>query len=113
MEFRLAGGFDERNRKAYETSGQMASEAVGNIRTVVALGMADDFIVDYQALLAQPLKETDRKAVVTGMSFGFSQAIIFFIWAMSFYYGAQLTAWGLTDFSDVMRAITAIIFSGT
>ena len=108
----MMAGFGEETRKAYEQSGQMASEVVGNIRTVVSLGLAEKFMDDYFGLLRTPLKAGNHKAVLSGLAYGFSQAVIFFIWAMSFYYGGQLTAWGLATFNDVMKAITAIIFAG-
>ena len=112
LEFRLASGFDRTNRMAYEMSSRMASEAVASIRTVVSLGLADTVLDEYGALLRGPIKSINRRAVIAGASYGFSQAIIFFNWSLAFYYGALLVNWGLAAFNQIMTAISAIILSG-
>ena len=48
----------------------------------------------------------------SGLAFGFSQAVITGIWAMSFYFGATLVVKGQTTFNAVMRSIAAILLSG-
>jgi len=50
--------------------------------------------------------------VLSGIAFGFSQAVIFWIWGMSFYYGAWLVTRGVTTFNDVLRSIAAVLLSG-
>ena len=54
MHFRLLMGFNQRTRAAYEESGRIASEAVGNVRTVNALGLHAYFMAAYAASLRGP-----------------------------------------------------------
>jgi len=111
-EFRLLMGTSEQVRTAYEKSGQLASEAVGNIRTVVALSLPHRFIADYNDNLQAPLKVARKQSVGGGIAYGFSQAVIFFIFSISFAYGGQLVEWGLNDFVQIMTAMSAILFAG-
>jgi len=54
MQWRLLMGFNERTRRAYEESGRIASEAVGNIRTVNSLGLHRHFMNVYAVSLRAP-----------------------------------------------------------
>ena len=56
---KMMTGFSQ--NKEYERSGQFASQAVDNIRTVVALGRIQSFISEY----AQALKVTNMPAIVS------------------------------------------------
>ena len=61
MNYKLLVGFNERTRTAYEQSGRIASEAVGNVRTVNALGLHSYFITTYLDSLREPTRvHTDR-----------------------------------------------------
>ena len=93
------------------TAAQVASEAVENIRTVVALGQEPAFLSRYRDELAVPDRASARNAHIGGLSFGFGEMMSFLIWALAFYYGALLVSWGVTDFAYMMRAVSAIIFS--
>jgi len=108
----LQTGFNQKAKKSYEASGQLASEAIMNIRTVAGLGIEDKFISSYQTSLAGPDHEARRAALVAGLSFGFGEATQFLVWALAFYYAAILATDGVCTFDDTLKAIAAVIFGG-
>jgi ATP-binding cassette subfamily B (MDR/TAP) protein 1 len=83
---------DRENKKAHESSAQLACEAAGSIRTVAALTREDDCCVQYSRSLEIPLKTSKRSAVFGNLAFAFSQATVFFVIALVFWYGSRLVA---------------------
>ena len=83
---------DQTNKKAHEESAQLACEAAGSIKTVAALTREDDCIRLYGQSLDAPLKNSNRTAIWSAMLFAFSQASMFFVVALVFWYGATLVS---------------------
>jgi len=100
-------------KKAYEQSGHIASEAIENVRTVSSLGRQETFIGDYGEALEVPEKAGSKAAWTSGFAYGFAETITFLIQAFAFWYGTELVIAGKTDFSGMMRAITAVVFGAT
>jgi len=83
---------DQKNKKAHEESAQMACEAAGAIRTVASLTREEDCLKMYSRSLELPLKRSMHSAVWANLLYAFSQAIIFFVIALVFWYGSRLVA---------------------
>jgi len=83
---------DQANKKAHEESAQMACEAAGSIRTVAALTREDECVRLYSESLQEPLRKSNRTALWSNMLFAISQALVFFVIALVFWYGAQLVS---------------------
>ena len=66
MQLRVMTGFS--STKEYEKSSNFATQAVDNIRTVVALGRIRKFYDDYMQALAVPAQKIKRVAWVQGVS---------------------------------------------
>ncbi|KAI0660475.1 multidrug resistance protein 1 [Cubamyces menziesii] len=83
---------DERNKKAYETSAQIACEAAGSIRTVASLTREEECHRLYRESLQEPLRRTTKSALLSNALFSFTQATSFWIIALIFWYGSILIA---------------------
>lgn len=110
LEFQLLSGVAGKNKEALEGAGKIASEAIGNIRTVVGLTKEEAFYLQYTKSLQQPYKAAKRKAHFIGIAFSFSQSVIYFLHAAAFYYGAYLVRQGEMGFDDVFKVFSAIVF---
>jgi len=111
LQLKLLTGFNAKAKVAYEESGQIATEAIMNMRTVTSLGIQDQFIDFYRISLQPPDRGARRSAIVSGLGFGFAEASQFLIWALAFWYGSNLAADGECDFAGMMKAISAVLFS--
>jgi len=83
---------DQTNKKAHEDSAQLACEAAGSIRTVAALTKEDECLRLYSESLEQPLRTSSRTAIWSNAIFALSQATVFFVIALIFWYGAVLVS---------------------
>lgn len=110
-QMKLLTGFNQKSKQAYEQSGMIASEALMNIRTVLALSVQAKVMEAYALSLRAPNRGARKSAVVAGVGFGVGEAVLFLIWALSFWYGARLAARGQCDFGEMMKAISSILFS--
>uniref|UniRef100_H2ZR91 Bile salt export pump n=1 Tax=Ciona savignyi TaxID=51511 RepID=H2ZR91_CIOSA len=96
--------------QAYEAAGSIATEATLNIRTVASLTREERFYKRYMIALVKPYEQSKKKAVYYGISFGFSQCIVFFAYAATFRFGAWLVDEGLMEFQNVYKCLMAVIF---
>lgn len=83
---------DQKNKKAHEESAQLACEAAASIRTVASLTRENDCLALYSRSLEQPLRESNRTAVISNGIYSFSQAAVLFVIALVFWYGSTLVA---------------------
>ena len=90
MSLRIMTGFNKSSQKAYELSGDVASEAVRSIRTVAMLRQESAFLARYKQALAAPNKASIRNAHAGGLAFGFGEAMLFLIWYVRKVANAQL-----------------------
>ncbi|KAG7392512.1 ABC transporter B member 10 [Phytophthora pseudosyringae] len=91
--------------------GAHASEVLGNIRTVVSLGLERSSCEKFSVLLEEPMKSGERDAQVNGLAVGFSSFIVFATYAFVFWYGGKLVNDGSITFLQLMRSLMAIIMS--
>lgn len=92
-------------QKLYEEASQVANEAVGNIRTVVAFCAEEKVMELYQKKCLGPIQTGIKQGLVSGTSFGLSLFLVFSVNSCSFYAGARLVENGKTSISDVFRVI--------
>ncbi|ETP10275.1 hypothetical protein F441_14047 [Phytophthora nicotianae CJ01A1] len=91
--------------------GAHASEVLGNIRTIVSLGLEKASCERFSALLDEPMKSGERDAQINGLAIGFSSLIIFATYSFVFWYGGKLVNDGSITFLQLMRSLMAIIMS--
>lgn len=83
---------DQKNKKAHEGSAQLACEAAGAIRTVASLTREEDCLRLYSESLEEPLRKSNRTAIYSNALYSLSQAIVFFVISLVFWYGSRLVA---------------------
>ncbi|KNC82823.1 hypothetical protein SARC_04906 [Sphaeroforma arctica JP610] len=109
IKFIQAGAKDANDSVA--ASGKLATEAVGNIRTVKAFGLQRPIAANYQTALQTNTKETVKKGMIGGFSVGMTQFISFGGYALVFWYGGTLVGKGEITFDECLKSLMAIMFA--
>ncbi|POM64117.1 Multidrug resistance protein ABC Superfamily [Phytophthora palmivora] len=91
--------------------GAHASEVLGNIRTVAALGIEEKSVDVFDKLLEEPLRKGSKEAQINGISLGFSSFSVMATYALIFWLGAKKVNDGTISMSDMMRTLMAIMMS--
>ncbi|KAL5149238.1 ABC transporter B family member 11 [Glycine soja] len=108
LQIKSMQGFSTNVKKLYEEASQVASDAVGNIRTVAAFCAEEKVMELYQKKCLGPIQTGIRQGLVSGTGFGLSLFFLFSVYACSFYAGARLVESGKTSISDVFRVFFAL-----
>ncbi|EFA76459.1 ABC transporter B family protein [Heterostelium album PN500] len=94
VEMDFMAGFSKEGKEAYARSGQIATEAIGGIRTVSSFTAEKKVYDKFKFALEDPIKIAKKKALTAGLVFGFTQATMFWIWALGYWYGGKLVSEG-------------------
>jgi ABC-type bacteriocin/lantibiotic exporter with double-glycine peptidase domain len=87
----------------YEEASQVATDAVGGIRTVASF-CAEQKVMDAYAKKCQsPTRQGMKEGVVGGLGFGFSFLVFYLTYALCFYVGAKFVHDGKATFPEVFR----------
>ncbi|KAK9694746.1 hypothetical protein K7432_013303 [Basidiobolus ranarum] len=100
VRMRMMNGYQQKTRAAYEHSAQLACEATSSIRTVASLTREDDVCKMYHAALEEPIKSGKKNAFESSFIFALSQAIVFLVNALGFWYGGRLQS--TIDYSGII-----------
>ncbi|KAI5056799.1 hypothetical protein GOP47_0028617 [Adiantum capillus-veneris] len=92
----------------YEDATQVATDAVGSIRTVASFCAEDKVMSLYHDKCRSPLQKGVRKGIVNGSGFGFVNFMMFAGYSFFFWFGAKKVQKGTTNFEDVFTAFFAI-----
>ncbi|EFA83580.1 hypothetical protein PPL_02646 [Heterostelium album PN500] len=94
VEMEFMSGFSKEGKEAYAKSGQIATEAIGGIRTVASFNAEKKVYDKFKFALSEPIKIAKKKAITAGLIFGFTQSTMFLIWALGYWYGGKLVGEG-------------------
>ena len=107
-------GADKKGADAYAEAGDVAAEALANLRTVAAYGGEADAAARYERALTAAEREGVRKATLTGVIMGTMLCVLFCVYGCSLLWGAQLVIWsraevGLTTLPGGAQVWTCVI----
>ncbi|KAI4383199.1 hypothetical protein MLD38_009066 [Melastoma candidum] len=108
IQVKFMKGFSADAKMMYEEASQVATDAVGSIRTVASFCAEEKVMQLYKKKCDGPVKAGIRQGLISGIGFGLSFFLLFSVYAASFYAGAQLVKHGKTTFSDVFRVFFAL-----
>ncbi|CAM8988079.1 unnamed protein product [Rhodiola kirilowii] len=108
---KFTAGFSAEAKVMYEEASQVASDAVGSIRTVASF-CAENKVMDlYEKKCKGPVDQGVRLGLASGFGFGFSNCALFCTNALCFYIGAVLINHGLCKFPEVFKVFFALTIS--
>lgn len=89
---------------------EVAFNAMNNFRTVVMLSLERDFLKEYTKALEVSHAKDFRLSAIRGISYAFSQSMIFFAYAAAFRLGTYLVAYQGLVFTDMFKVMSAMTF---
>uniref|UniRef100_A0A2C9JZ86 Bile salt export pump n=1 Tax=Biomphalaria glabrata TaxID=6526 RepID=A0A2C9JZ86_BIOGL len=107
---KVIAGASRKDRKQLQQAGKICSEVVDVIRTVVSLG--PPHTNQWLPLTFFSHSSSRTMSFVFGFTYGIANCIIFFAYAVAFYYGSVLVNDGEMAFYEVFRVFASIIFGG-
>lgn len=110
-ESRIHRGFESKTKKAYEQSGEVAGEAIKEIRTVAALNKQGHFEGKFDLATEHPHKLAVRKAYMASLGYAGQQSMMLFTNAVAFYAGIRLMAEGKITFTDMFTVMMAVMLT--
>ncbi|KAK9670872.1 hypothetical protein K7432_017328 [Basidiobolus ranarum] len=110
IRMKMMNGYQAQQKIAYEHSAQLACEAASAVRTVASLTREDDVSRMYHLELEGPVQAGVRNAFGSSFIFALSQAIVFLVNALGFWYGGKLMASGEYDMQKFFVIFMAIVF---
>ncbi|KAL1552967.1 ABC transporter B member 11 [Salvia divinorum] len=101
-------GFSGDSQKLYEEATQVASDGVGNIRTVASFCAEEKVMELHRRKCEQPVKLGTKHGLLSGAGFGMSVFFLYSVYAVSYYAGAQLVHAGHITFGEVFRVFIGL-----
>ncbi|KAI7874137.1 p-glycoprotein [Lichtheimia hyalospora FSU 10163] len=104
-------GFEDKTAKANEQSGEVAGEAIKEVRTVAALNKQGHFEQKFNHALEYPHKLAVKKAYLSSIGYALQQGISMYTNAVAFYAGVRLIDQQRLDFEQMMVCMMAILIT--
>ncbi|XP_026394658.1 ABC transporter B family member 11-like [Papaver somniferum] len=108
VQVKLMKGFGANAKMMYEEASQIATDAVGNIRTVASFCAEEKVMKLYQNKCIGLRKTGIRQGLISGFGFGISFFLLFCVYATSFYAGAKLLEDGKITFPEIFRVFLVL-----
>uniref|UniRef100_A0A0E0JJS6 MDR-like ABC transporter n=1 Tax=Oryza punctata TaxID=4537 RepID=A0A0E0JJS6_ORYPU len=102
-------GFNKNAKSKYEDATQVATEAVGCIRTITSFCAEQKVMNAYEKKCVSPIRQGIRDGVVGALGFGFSFLVFYFAYALCFYVGAKFVHQGIATFAEVFRVFFVLV----
>ncbi|KAI0562214.1 ABC transporter type 1 [Gracilaria domingensis] len=111
FEMQASAGIDSGAKKDFAKANTLAAEAVDNVGTVRSLGIEDYFVDRYHNGINETVNAKRRKALFTGMAFGFSEFCQYIIWYATFKAGGDFVERRYCTFQEMLLSSMAILFA--
>ncbi|PVH62054.1 hypothetical protein PAHAL_3G193700 [Panicum hallii] len=95
----------------YEEASQVATEAIGSIRTVASFCAEKRVMEKYNQKCQASRDQGIRTGIVGGLGFGFSYLMLYASSALCYYVGAKFVSQGKSTFGDVFKAYFALVLA--
>jgi len=102
---------NKENRAIFENSSKVATEAIIGIKTVYSLNLSDYFIDLYNQKLYEPEERLERRAYLSAIGTGFSNAVSFIAFIIGYWVGAKFIEKGEIEFNNMFKVLMAIILT--
>ncbi|CAG8619895.1 11160_t:CDS:10, partial [Diversispora eburnea] len=99
----------KKGQEVYAEAGNVAEQVFSGIRTVIAFGGQQREIARYSQKLKGAYTIGKKKALTTGLSFGFINFVFFGILALGYWYGGTLVYDGKMTSGEVYYVVLAVI----
>ncbi|TVU33976.1 hypothetical protein EJB05_15795 [Eragrostis curvula] len=106
-------GLNKNAKLKYEEASQVATDAVGGIRTVASFCAEKKVMEMYEKICESPIRQGIREGVVSGLGFGFSFLAFYLTYALCFYVGAKFVHQGSATFPEVFRVFFVLVLATT
>ena len=103
-------GFSAKSEKAYADANGYLSEAINNLRTVASFAREELCLKIYSKKLEEPLKDMEKKSIVSGAAFGFTEFARFLMYFVIFISGSYFTRDIGLSIQDLFLAMFGIMF---
>ncbi|OAC98869.1 hypothetical protein MUCCIDRAFT_149394 [Mucor lusitanicus CBS 277.49] len=110
-ESKIHRGFEDSTKKANEQSGEVAGEAIKEIRTVAGLNKQNHFETKYYKATDRPHKLAQRKAYMSSIGYALQQGITLYTNAVAFYAGVQLMWHHQLPFDKMFTCMMSIMIT--
>uniref|UniRef100_A0A3P9I9C9 ATP-binding cassette, sub-family B (MDR/TAP), member 4 n=1 Tax=Oryzias latipes TaxID=8090 RepID=A0A3P9I9C9_ORYLA len=101
--------FTSKEQSAYAKAGAVAEEVLSSIRTVFAFSGQNKEIERYHKNLEQAKKMGMKKAISANIAMGFTFLMIYFSYALAFWYGSTLILSGEYTIGSVLTVFFVVI----
>ncbi|KAL0460938.1 UNVERIFIED_CONTAM: ABC transporter B family member 11 [Sesamum latifolium] len=108
LHMKFVTGFSADSKKLYEDATQVASDAIGSIRTVASFSAEDKVMELHKEKCDGPVRIGIRHGLLSGAGFGMSLFFLYSVYAVSYYAGARLIEAGKITFGEVFRVFLGL-----
>ncbi|CAM6016899.1 unnamed protein product [Sphagnum balticum] len=105
-------GITSKSQKAYSNAGEIAEEAIAQIRTVYSFVGESKAVRAYKRALETTLKLGKRAGLAKGLGVGCTYGLLFGAWALLLWYASTLVLSKVTNGGQAFTTILNVIISG-
>ncbi|CAG8451736.1 11792_t:CDS:10 [Diversispora eburnea] len=110
LQMQALAGFSAKTASAYDKSSQIVQQSVSNIRTIASLTRENTFKHLYGVSLQNPHKIAVKGSMVSSIGFGLSNGLLFYVYALAFWYGSRLVGAQEYTTGNMMKVLFAVVF---
>jgi ATP-binding cassette, subfamily B (MDR/TAP), member 1 len=104
--------YSKKINAAYADANNIASQALGNVRTVYSLNAEQGTVDTYESSLKMPLKVGVRQGTVGGLTVGATMCVFYLSCALALWYGGERVIDGDMSGGDVLSVLFAALIAG-